>query len=130
MASLFETSVSVTVIVPEPFHNPPPSSAVLLVKVEPDIVASALPVICKAPPFPGGPTAVFPSKFESVIVIRSGELTSIAPPARLVVLFVNSEFTTVKVPLEACPKAPPLLEVAFVAVFPSKKLPETIRFVS
>ena len=67
--------------------------------VEPEIVASALPVICKDPPFPGGPTAIFPSKFESVMVIRSGEFTSIAPPARFAVLFVNSEFTIVNVPL-------------------------------
>ena len=51
-------SQPVRVIVPVPFHNAPPSFAALFVRNLPVIVEFAAPVICIAPPLPGGPVAV------------------------------------------------------------------------
>ena len=117
-------------IVPVPFHKAPPSSAAVLPeKVLPLTLIFAAPVMCKAPPFPGGPKATFPVKVDPVIVTKPGDLISIAPPALFVVLLVNEEFKILRVPLVVFPMAPPLLDIVLVAELLLKVQPLTVKFV-
>ena len=76
-----------TVIVPLPFHSPPPSrAAVLPLMVPPVITTSPLPVTCKPPPFPGSALPTGPAMLLDRSVLMSETdpaVVSIPPPARL-----------------------------------------------
>ena len=115
-ASFASIMTSVTVMVPEPFHSPPPSrAAVLLVKLPPVMLELAGPVICKAPPFPGALPVKFASKVLLVMVNKSGELLSIAPPALTEVLSLKEQFTIIAMPPTSTKIAPPLPVLVFTA---------------
>ena len=115
-----------TVIVPEPFHSPPPSAAAVFPDTVP-LVTEALPgpVICNPPPLPGAlPTVLlFKVTLNSVISPTTPvELSSIPPPARLALLFEISVLFTTTVPPSTfwIPPPEPAVPVAklFVIVVP------------
>ena len=67
LARLSVIVTPLTVMVPEPFHNPPPSKAVLSVTLPPLKTVSPAPVIWYPPPFPGaGPFTVL--LFKSILL--------------------------------------------------------------
>ena len=118
LAVLFINVVPSTVIVPEPFQNPPPSKAAVFPDTVPPVIILLSPfVICNAPPFPGAEPVALSVKSTSVIVkVPPPELTSIPPPALFDMLPDNVEAVTVSVPISL--KIPPPEPEAPSAMFP------------
>src|SRR6218665_47760 len=95
-----EIVVPLMVIVPDPFHKPPPSAAAVLeVTFPPVMVAIPAPVMCNPPPFPGAAKAgVRPALLEVILTFERITFVpatlSMAPPARLARLSESVLFET------------------------------------
>ena len=116
------------VIIPDPFHSPPPSAAaMLLATVPPVMVAIPAPVMCNPPPFPGAAVAgatpvLLAIKSTSVSIVVVPAIASIAPPARFEILPEKVVANAVSVAFVPTKTAPPLPLAPFALLLESTEL--------